>query len=125
MSKKVTSAEHYRRGVQRYVLGFGAALVVIYGAYFAVTQQWFNGYALAAWLLALAALQFVIQLVVFLHIGREQKPRWTLWSVSYTLLMMLIIVVASLWIMANMNYNMMMSPEQMEEFMIEQNSKGF
>ena len=39
--------------------------------------------------------------------------------------MLLIIVVGSLWIMANMNYNMHMSPEQIKDYMIEQNKKGF
>lgn len=110
---------------KRYVYGLIAALLLTYAAYFAVTNEWLSGYALAGWLLGLAAVQFILQLVVFLHVGQESKPRWTMWSIIYTMMMMLIIVVASLWIMANMNYNMMMSPDQMQEFMLEQNKKGF
>lgn len=115
----------YQAHIRRYIVGLIAAFTLVYFAYFAVTEAWFAGRALAAWLLAIAAVQFVLQLVVFLHVGQESKPRWTMWSIIYTFLMLLIIVVASLWIMANMNYNMHMSPEQMQDFMLEQNKKGF
>lgn len=126
----ITSSEEinettYRAHIRRYVYGLIAAVSLVYLAYFAVVGEWFVGASLAAWLLILAGVQFVVQLVVFLHVGQESKPRWTMWSIIYTMLMLLIIVVASLWIMANMNYNMHMSPEQMQEFMLEQNKKGF
>ena len=125
MSKPKAVVDSYKNQYHCYVIGLGLALSLTYLAYFAVTNQWLNGYGLAALLLGLAAAQFVVQLVVFLHVGKEQKPRWTMWSIIYTMLMMVIIVAASLWIMANMNYNMMMSPEQMQQYMIEQNKKGF
>ncbi len=115
----------YRHEQLRYVAGFFTVLGLIMVAYMSVVYEWLDGVALVAALLVIAAAQFIIQLVVFLHVGDEQKPRWTLWSIIYTMVMMLIIVVASLWIMANMNYNMMMTPEQMQEFMLQQNKKGF
>ena len=115
----------YKKAFYRYCWGFIAALVLVYLAYFGVTKQWLEGTWLAAFLLVIAGVQFFLQMVVFLHVRQEAKPKWTLWSIIYTFAMVLIIVVASLWIMANMNYNMHMSPEQMQEFMIEQNKKGF
>lgn len=116
---------NYRRAYNKYAYGFGGALTLTVLAYNAVVLDWFSGTSLAAYLLALAAIQLVLQMVVFLHVGQERKPRWTLWSIVYTVIMLLIVVVASLWIMANMNYNMHYSPEQMQEFMLEQNKKGF
>lgn len=115
----------YRTGVYRYAVGFGVALLIVYTMYLAATGMWLEATGLAALLLCLAAVQFGLQMIVFLHVYDEKRPRWTLWSIIYTIVMLLIVVVASLWIMANMNYNMHMTPEQMNEFMIEQNKKGF
>jgi len=39
--------------------------------------------------------------------------------------MMLVIVIGSLWIMQNLDYRMGMSGEAMNEYMKEQNKKGF
>ena len=116
--------QDYKQAMYRYACGFIAALALTYLIYFAATEQWFGRAGLAALILGLAAVQLVIQLVVFLHLG-EKNMRLTRLTVIYGFIMMLIIVVASLWIMANMNYNMHMSPEQMNEFMLEQNKKGF
>lgn len=115
----------YRKQFYRYTVGFGAALLIVYAMYFAVVENWFEGTSLAVYLLVLASIQFGLQMIVFLHATEEKRPRWTLWSIVYIFMMMLIIVVASLWIMHNMNYNMHMTPEQMREFMLEQNKKGF
>ena len=114
----------YRQAVQRYTLGFALALCLVYLVYFATTGEWFGRSGLALFILGLALVQLVVQLVVFLHVGRE-GGKLTPWSIVYGFVMTLIIVGGSLWIMANMNYNMHMSPEQMHEFMLEQNKKGF
>lgn len=115
----------YQRTYRRYSLGFAAALVITYAAYLTTTQQWLSGAWLAAGLLGLAIIQLVVQLVVFLHVAHEKKPRWTLYSIIYSVIMMLIVVLGSLWVMYNLNYNMHATPEQMNEYMLEQNKKGF
>lgn len=114
----------YQQEARRYALGFCAALILVYLVYFATTGGWFDRGGLAAFILALALVQLVVQLGVFLHVGRD-GGKLTLWSIVYGFIMTLIIVGGSLWIMANMNYNMHMSSEQMHEFMLEQNKKGF
>lgn len=116
---------NYRKDYYRYGAGFILALLITYAAYFSVTAGAFEQTTLAIILLALAAVQLVVQMVVFLHVGFKKGDRWTLASIAYMFIMILIIVVASLWIMQNMNYNMHMTPQQMTEFMLEQNKKGF
>lgn len=125
MSKRTEVNRGYERDTIRYTVGFGSALGLVYLMYFAVVDSWFSGVGLAGWLLGCAGLQLFVQLWVFLHITDEQKPRWNLWSLLYVGAMLLIVVAGSLWIMANMNYNMHMTPEQMHDFMAEQNRKGF
>lgn len=122
---KLNKQSSYRRDYYRYGAGFIAALIITYAAYFSVTTEAFARTQLAVILLILAAVQLIVQLVVFLHVGFKRNDRWTLGSIIYMFIMVLIIVVASLWVMQNMNYNMHMTPEQMTEFMLEQNKKGF
>ncbi len=62
----------------------------------------------------LAFSQFVVQLVYFLHLGTETRPRWKLIVFWFMIIVVLIVVVGSLWIMYNLNYNMMMPPENMD-----------
>ena len=73
-----------------------------------------------------AALQLYIQSRYFLHLDDDhERPRWRLASYIFTWFTLLIVVIGSLWIMMNLNYNMMMSPKEMNEYMLKQNTKGF
>jgi cytochrome o ubiquinol oxidase operon protein cyoD len=58
-------------------------------------------------LAALAIIQLIIQLVFFFHLGREPKPRLNTVSFLFMLMVVGIIGFGSLWIMYNLNYNMM------------------
>jgi cytochrome o ubiquinol oxidase operon protein cyoD len=108
-----------------YVTGFILAVGLTVMAYVAVTAQLFTNEVAILILMGLAVIQFVVQLIFFLHIGQESKPRWNLAAFLFTLLVLIVIVFGSLWIMYNLNYGMGMSSEQMDEFMIKQSDKGF
>lgn len=124
MMKKIQT-ERYRSDYIRYSVGFAVALILTYTAYLVTIGHGFDSVVLAAVLLVIATTQVVIQLFVFLHVGRESKPRWTAMSIVFIVMMTLVVVVASIWIMTNLNYNMHITPEQMQDFMLEQNRKGF
>lgn len=113
------------REVARYVIGFGSALMLTVAAYWLVTSRVVTGGWLVLLLMGLAGIQLVVQLVFFLHVGSETRPRWNLTALIFMLIMLVVIVAGSLWIMNNLNYNMMMTPEQMEEYMRTQKDKGF
>lgn len=108
-----------------YLIGFAGAATLTLLSYFSVTAGWFSATQTAAFVLTLAVLQFLVQSYYFLHLKHESKPRWKSWTYVYTIIMMLIVVVGSLWVMYNLNYRMGMSGDQMEEYMLEQNKKGF
>lgn len=65
---------------------------------------------------ALAVVQFFIQMICFLHLGRESKPRWNVWAVAFAATVVLILVIGSLWIMSNLNYRMMSSPVEIQRY---------
>jgi cytochrome o ubiquinol oxidase operon protein cyoD len=58
-------------------------------------------------LLLLAAAQAAVQLIFFMHLGIEEKPRWNLITFWLLALMVFIIVAGSIWIMFHLDYNVM------------------
>lgn len=110
--------------VRSYSLGFSLAIILTLAAYIAVTSGWFSQVGAIAAVSVLAAVQLIVQLIFFLHLGRD-KVKWKT-SAFYTMFIILVLIVGgSLWIMYNLDYNMMMSPEAMEQHMLEESKKGF
>lgn len=68
-------------------------------------RQVFSDGFLLAWVAALAMVQLLTQLVFFLHLGRESKPRWNLAVLLFAATIVIILVFGSLWIMQNLNYH--------------------
>jgi cytochrome o ubiquinol oxidase operon protein cyoD len=110
--------------VRSYSIGFGLAIILTLVAYLAVISGWFTQGGVIAIIATLATVQLVVQLVFFLHLGRD-GVKWKA-AAFYTMFIILVLIVGgSLWIMYNLDYNMMMSPETMQQHMIEESKKGF
>ncbi len=71
-------------------------------------------------LLALAVVQLFVQMVFFLHIRRGGKPRWNAWAFAFAAVVVAIVVIGSLWIMSNLNYRMMYTPSQINQYLKQQ-----
>jgi cytochrome o ubiquinol oxidase operon protein cyoD len=111
---------------RNYLIGFGLSLLTTFVAYFAVVEQWAEGWSLLVLLACLAFTQMIVQLYFFLHLGEEMRPRLRAWSFIFMSIILLIIVVGSLWIMAHLNYNMMhMSPTEKDHYMLDKKDAGF
>ncbi|KFD17576.1 MULTISPECIES: cytochrome o ubiquinol oxidase subunit IV [Tatumella] len=54
-----------------------------------------------------AVVQVIVHLVCFLHLDRKSEGGWNLVAIVFSAIIILIVVVGSLWIMWNLNYNMM------------------
>lgn len=104
--------------LRAYVSGFVASLVLTIGAYLLVVERAVSAGTLIALILVIAVSQFAVQLVFFLHLGAEARPRWRLAMFLTMVTIVLILVVGSLWIMGNLNSRMSM-PEQ-EQYMSSQ-----
>lgn len=111
--------------VLKYIIGFVLSLVLTLLAYGIVV-----GGTSAPWLLpalgVLAIVQMLVQLTFFLHLGEEARPRWKIISFLFMASALSIIVAGSIWIMSNLNYNMMyMTADEKESYMLKQYNKGF
>lgn len=106
-----------------YITGFFLSVVFTIIPFYIVYEHLLIGWAMVAALVVFAILQLFIQLIFFLHIGEESKPRFNLMSALFAGLVVVIVVIGSLWIMNNLDYNM--SSTEMEQYMFEENKKGF
>lgn len=59
-------------------------------------------------IIALGIVQAAFQLIFFLDLAREKRPRWNLIVFASTLSIIVIVIVGTLWIMHHLNYNMKM-----------------
>jgi cytochrome o ubiquinol oxidase operon protein cyoD len=97
--------------ISQYVAGFVLSLAITLVAYATVQHHINTGHvfptdsAMVAILSILAIAQLMVQLVFFLHLNRESKPRWNLLVAGFAVLVVLIVVFGSLWIMGNLNYH--------------------
>jgi cytochrome o ubiquinol oxidase subunit IV len=128
MSKQheVVVAEHDidHGTLKTYVGGYVASIVLTVAAYLVVSRHLLSGNnRLIAAVAALALVQFLVQLVFFLRLGRETKPRWKLLVFGFMVGVVGILVFGSLWIMSNLNYRM--TPSQMNQYMKDQSGGGF
>jgi cytochrome o ubiquinol oxidase operon protein cyoD len=107
------------KAFKAYVTGFLFSLIFTLIAWGIVNRHVTSGHRVYSHLfinilvLSLAILQLVVQLIFFLHLGREKKPRWNLQALLAAVGIIIILVVGSIWIMNNLNYSMMnMVPSQ-------------
>lgn len=92
--------------LKSYLIGFFFSLILTLIAYFLTSEDLLAGWNLILTLSFLALSQAVIQLLFFLHLGEESSPRWNLVSFLFMFLVVLILVIGTLWIMYNLNYQM-------------------
>ncbi len=90
-----------------YCIGFFASLALTGTSFLLVVTDVLSGSVLNITIAALALMQAVFQLMFFLHLGQEEKPRWETIIFSFMLLLLLIIVIGSLWIMYDLDQRVM------------------
>ena len=98
--------------MQSYVAGFIFSIILTLIPYYIVVNEKLTGDSLLFGLMGYAILQLVVQLVFFLHLGQEEGPKWNLISIIVMLAFMLIIGLGTLWIMKNLNYNIIDTPPE-------------
>ncbi|MEK7612778.1 MAG: cytochrome C oxidase subunit IV family protein [Patescibacteria group bacterium] len=94
--------------IRTYITGFGASVLLTAAAFALVFQHTASGHVFpphelaVSMLVVLALLQLVVQLVCFLHVGRERGPYWHSAALAFALIIVCILVGGTLWIMSNL-----------------------
>ena len=110
---------HSHSIARAYVVGFVLSLLLTMGAYALVVENSLYQLLIAA-IIAAAALQFIVQVYCFLHLGVEKNSRERLFVLAFAVLIITILVSGSLWIMFTLNGRMMPDPAQEEQYMNDQ-----
>lgn len=98
-----SSAQKFRA----YLLGFLFSIVLTLSGFYLVQYKLLAGPLLYTILTFFCIVQALIQFVIFLDLMNESKPRWNLMLFLFTIMVTLILVLGSVWIMYNLNYNLM------------------
>ncbi len=93
--------------LKEYIVGFVLSLLLTLIAYFIVKEHLLKGLLLFSTLGGLGVVQAVIQVFLFLHLGKESKPKWGVVVFLFMLMVLIIIVGGSLWIMQSLDSRLM------------------
>jgi cytochrome o ubiquinol oxidase operon protein cyoD len=96
-----------------YTIGLALAVILTATSFWVANTSllWLPGVALGLAVLAVA--QMGVHLVFFLHITTGPDNTNNVLALAFGVLIVTLVVVGSLWIMTNLNDNMMPSPELM------------
>jgi cytochrome o ubiquinol oxidase operon protein cyoD len=106
MENSKISASERKKTLTSYVTGFILSILLTVVPYFLVTNHLLSPEILVGVILIFAFIQLTVQLLFFLHMRQESKPRLNLVIFISFFGIILIVVVASIWIMQHLNYSM-------------------
>ena len=107
--------------LKAYAIGFISSILLTALSFFLVITKFLSGHLLIYSIIGLALIQALIQLLFFLHVGQEAKPRWETIAFGFMVMVLLIVIIGSLWIMNDLDDRMMtdmkakMHSEQLKE----------
>ncbi len=119
-----------------YIAGFGLSLMLTGVSFYLVHRHIdsrhispSDDFMLIA-LMMLAVIQLFVQLIFFLHLDSESKPRWNASVLAFAATVVLILVLGSIWIMNSLDYNHprnikthdgqeLNTPQQTDDYIIE------
>lgn len=108
---KEQRSPHY--SIKNYLIGFILSLFLTLSVFAFVmaieagTLRVTTGFAVSL-VIGVALVQLLVQVLFFLHLGgKSSAERWHTLAFGFMGLIVLIVVIGSLWIMNNLDYNMM------------------
>ena len=93
--------------VKSYIVGFIISLILTIIPFVMVAKHMLSNNAMYITIGLFALAQLFVQLVFFLHLSFKSSARWNLSVFLFTLIVVLILVLGSLWIMVNLDFFMM------------------
>ena len=93
--------------LKAYMIGLALSLLFTFLAFGLVTDHRLSTETLYILLSVFAVAQLIAQVVFFLRFNMSPEGQWSTMPFIFTILIVLVLVFGSLWIMWNLNYNMM------------------
>jgi cytochrome o ubiquinol oxidase operon protein cyoD len=103
-----------REGIARYVIGFVLASALTAASFYVLTTSLIWGPGIPVALVVLAIAQMGVHLVFFLHITTGPDNTNNVMALAFGVLIVVLVIGGSLWIMTNLNHNMMPMDQLMQ-----------
>ncbi len=109
------SAHPSHGSLRGYLTGFTlAAILTIIPFWLVMDHVIASTQATIIIVLGLAVVQIVVHMIYFLHLDTRSENGWNMLAFIFTIVLVVIVLGASIWVMYNENANMMpMSPQYM------------
>jgi cytochrome o ubiquinol oxidase operon protein cyoD len=96
-----------------YTIGFALAVILTATSFWVANTSMIWALGIPIGLVVLAIAQMGVHLVFFLHITTAPDNTNNVLALAFGILIVFLVIAGSLWIMTNLNENMMPSPELM------------
>ena len=94
-----------------YMTGFVLAVILTAIPFWLVMDKVLGKSSVMAMvILGIGAVQIVVHMVYFLHMNTKSEGGWTMLALIFTLVLVVIVLSGSLWVMYQLDHNMMPSP---------------
>ena len=109
------SVELPHASMRDYAIGFVLSVILTAIPFWLVMARPLDAAATAAIIVVIAVVQIVVHMVYFLHMSPKAEDGWSLTSLVFTVIVVVIMLAGSLWVMHHLNTNMMPAPHDMRQ----------
>jgi cytochrome o ubiquinol oxidase subunit IV len=92
--------------LKAYILGFVFSAILTLASFALVAKHAIPDAYIYMCLAIFAVAQLAVQVVFFLRLNTSEEGRWNLMPFMFTIFVVFVVVLGSLWIMYSLNYNM-------------------
>lgn len=101
---------HDHGSLKSYAIGFILSVILTAIPFWLVMGNVIKDSSTTAFvILGFAAVQIVVHMVYFLHMNSRSEGGWTLLALIFTIVLVAIVLIGSIWVMYHLNHNMMPS----------------
>ena len=90
-----------------YMTGFARSVLLTAIPFWLVMAKVLPPSATVPVILGFAAVQMIVHMIYFLHMNAKVEGGWSMLALLFTALLVVILLAGSIWVMYNMNINMM------------------
>ena len=101
-------------GIRAYLIGLGLSVLLTAASFYVLYTQLIWGPAIPVALVVLAVAQIGVHLVFFLHITTAPDNTNNVLALAFGVLIVALVMAGSLWIMENLNRNMVPMHQMMQ-----------
>lgn len=98
-----------------YVIGFLLSVILTAIPFWLVMERPLSAGATVAIIMVFAAVQIVVHMVFFLHMSPKAEGGWSITALTFTIIIVVIMLAGSLWVMHHLNTNMMPMPHDVSQ----------